>query len=174
MKFADLASLFQLGVGLNLGFGAISIFAEPVRKELRSTIGSIEARLAQLNRAQGRPGASEAEIERAFDLNRTYLRLIGASPFLRVETRLWQSLAARFAFMLCSFGCLFGLIRCAYAADESAPLAYFVFAIVFNAFPMVVALVFFGAWWWCEHSFVPRVERLAEHILSSDQSGSWA
>ena len=166
MKYGDLASLYQLGVALNLGFGAVLFFAEPTKKQFERAISSIENRLRAINESHSKPHLSEVQIDRVFELNSTYMRLTADARYLSFEPYVWQNIPARCLFFLSALGSFLGLVIAAYSTEEAATLYAFGVAVGLNIVPMLAALVLLVGWCWYEYRLSPRVELLHESVFT--------
>lgn len=164
MKCGDLSSLYQLGVAMNWGFGAVLIFAQPAKRLFDQSISTLESRLIEINEAQGK-NVEQSEIDRAFELNRTYFQLASDAKYLSLEAYVWQSIPSRLVFLLSGLGCFTGLISSAYFADRSASIYNFCMAVGLNFFPMTAAGLLFAGWCWFEYKILPRVENLEEQMF---------
>jgi hypothetical protein len=70
MKIGDFTSLFQLGVALNFGFGALISFIEPTKKHRDTFIFETESRLLLLSKRQENNISTDEEITDFFDISR--------------------------------------------------------------------------------------------------------
>jgi hypothetical protein len=164
MKCGDLSCLYQLGVGMNWGFGAILIFSQPAKRLFEQSISSVEARLVELNASREGNETTDKEVNELFDLNRSYLKIAADAGYLSFETYIWQSMASRLVFLASGLGCFAGLIVAASYAESPASLPNLWAAIVFNLVPMLAAVTLFAGWCWFEYKILPRVENMEERL----------
>src|SRR5262245_13436337 len=72
MKGGDFVSLFQLSVALNLGFGALISFGEPLKQRVIRKLGEHEVLLEELLEQNN---SSSDEIEAVYKLSSHYLEI---------------------------------------------------------------------------------------------------
>jgi hypothetical protein len=165
MNHGELSSLYQLGVGLNLGFGAIVVFAEPARRQFENSLGVIESRILQLTDATEIREKDNRRVDDLYAMNRAYLTLLASTKILSLESYIWQSIPARLTFMLGAIASFFGLVLSAYRAHEFISWYNLATAVGVNLVPMVAALLLFIVSCWYQYKIFPRVEQLQEQLF---------
>jgi hypothetical protein len=165
MKFGDLSSLFQLGVGLNFGFGAIVVFAEPARRQFERALATIEPRLLELSATVEAAARNDKRIGEVFSINKSYLELLGRSKLLSLESVVWQSITARLVFMVAAAVSLCGLVVSSYWAETIAPLSAIALATGVDLIPIGGAILLCVVSCWYEFTIFPRVEILQQRLL---------
>jgi hypothetical protein len=162
MNQADLACLFQLGVGLNLGFGALVVFAEPARRQFRLSLDEIESRLLGLGESAKDSLDSQQKL---FALNRAYMDVLAHAKVLFVEEYITQSVVGRLMFMLGALISFIGLVFCSVRAAEAAQMKALLVAIAVNAVPLLSALALLAISCWYQYKVSPRVENLRAKLF---------
>jgi hypothetical protein len=165
---ADLSSMFQLAVGLNLGIGAIVIFAEPAQTQFRKSLAVIEPRLARLWRDTDGYPRHDARKSDLYGLNRKYLQLLSETDWIWIERLVWQSVAVRLVFIVGSLVAFAGLIFVALNAAGPVELPALIMACATNIAPIVAALWLYARSCWYEYHTLPKVICLQQELLERD------
>ena len=138
MRTADFVSLFQLGVALNLGFGALISFGEPLKQRISRAIGEGEMVLEDLIEHKN---TNAAEVEPVFEVGRLYLDVRHA---YYDTAKQWEFVDWHFvhiAIVCSAIVSFFGLFFC--SVEPGVEVGYIVVLIVLlcNAVPITIALV---------------------------------
>jgi hypothetical protein len=165
VTYGELVSLFQLGVGVNLGFGAVVVFVEPARRQLERSLTVIESRLLELTRAVEAAPRGDALIEDVYAMNKSYLELLGGTRLMALEWLVWQSIPARLFFMLGAVVAFVGLTTSSAWAPATAPGFAYPVAVVVNLMPVSAAILLCLVSCWYQYKIFPRVEILQQKLF---------
>ena len=164
MKFGDLISLFQLGVALNIGFGALISFVEPAKRRRDNLIYAIKSELITLSARHENETPGDDEIEDVFDIARKYRRLFLPSLFLNVETLFWEGLFTRAVFFVCGVLSFGGLALASARANNTAPPITILISIALNV-SSFVAFLLLGISFWYNHRVFPVIDELQGRLF---------
>jgi hypothetical protein len=173
MKYGDIISLFQLGVALNLGFGALVSFVEPSKKRRDSTIYMIESQLLILAERQKNDEPNAAEIRDVFAISKEYRKLYIPSIFTLLEVYFWEKVVTRALFLVCALGAFIGLVIC-YGFADSYGYNIIVFAVLMNIPPLIIGVLLVFISFWYTYRIFPVLDdlegRLFKYRLFFDKS----
>jgi len=165
MKYGDLTSLFQLGVALNLGFGALISFVEPVKQKRDNAIFMIESELVTLSERHEIGEPTEIEIEDIFDIIKKYRMLYFPNLFSRLEDHFWDGLITRIIFVICGVTSFICLIGSSVSADDAARLPLLVIGILANIPPIIVALLMLAISLWYTREVFPIIDEVQSRLF---------
>lgn len=137
MNAGDLTSLFQLSVALNLGFGALISFVDPIRDETDNSSTSIERYI--VDRTAKQAGKPADYLRTLNSLCRDHFRYQALLSQMTSKLRFYDALGLRIAFASLAALSLIGLIAVSAMAEVAISAWYIVVPAVFNAGPVLFA-----------------------------------
>jgi len=137
MKAGELASLFQLSVAINLGFGALLSFVDPIRQETNSS--SIVVDRYIVDRTAKQAGRSPRYLGALNELCRTHYQYQTLMAKLKSNLRYYDGLAVRILFAVLAAVSLIGLVWVSAVAKQPIPGGLIVIPVLFNAGPILFA-----------------------------------
>jgi len=137
MKAGDLASLFQLAVAVNLGFGALVSFIDPIREEANAS--SIEDYIA--DRVLKQSGKSTRYKNILNELCQNHFRFHSLLAHLQSRLRFFNGLMARVAFAVVAAISLVGLVLVSAKTDKSISQCLIWIPVILNSVPMLFAFL---------------------------------
>jgi hypothetical protein len=165
VKFGELASLFQLGVGLNLGFGALLSFAEPAKKQRDESMHAIETEIMLLAENQDSQQPSDAVVDELFDISKKYRGLYSPSMVTVLESHVWDSIIARLAFATCGLIAFVGLFVASADADEHARIRFLLVGLFTALVPLIGALLMLVISFWYRFAVFPVIDEIQTRLF---------
>ena len=165
MHFGDLTSLFQLGVALNLGYGALLSIAEPAKRQRDNSLFKIETQLILLAQRQEAEQSSDEEIEDVFDITKTYRDFFSPNPIARLETLFWESSIPKLMFLVFAMVSFGGLATCAaYAGSTSGVGTALAIGVSVNIPSLIIAITLLAISFWYNYFVFPIIGHMQEKL----------
>jgi hypothetical protein len=153
--------LFQLSVAVNLGFGALVSFIDPIREETSISSTAIERYIA--DRTSRQSGKSANYVGLLTTLCQDHFRYNSLLSDLRARLRFYNGLAARIAFAVIAALSLFGLAYVSAIGQLPVPTWLIWIPIFTNSVPVLFAF------WLCYElsTYYNEIRPLIEKCLST-------
>lgn len=164
MRLGDLTSLFQLGVALNFGFGALISFVEPARTHRDDFVNKTETRLVILSERQENESSTEQEVEDFFEISRMYRSLYQRNPLIAFAFYFSGSVMVRSVFLVCGIASFSFLVLCSATSETKADVAMLASAVVLNVVPLFAAVVLFSASCWYQFRLMPVINEIEKRF----------
>jgi hypothetical protein len=158
----DATALSHLGVELNLGFGALVFFYEPVREDTEKAIVVIENHILRLSDSIDTLYNTSA----LFSICKNYRQLMKKIRVLDVEKFVWNGIFVKAMFVLCGFISFLIMIVSALEGNNVNDIIFFL-SVVLDIPPLIfVIAAFFIA---LQHAVYvsPLIGEIQEAIFSN-------
>jgi hypothetical protein len=139
MALSDVSPLFHLSVGLNLGFGALVFFYEPLGAKTDKSIEIVERHIMRITDKEALP---KYQLDAIFRVCKLYQSLIHKRGALRIEHDIWDGIIAKLVFMISGLLSFILLTICAvepHASSNSMIIA----GVVVNLPPLIFVITIF-------------------------------